>query len=392
MSATEASVAPQATAGGIGIANLPNQLHKIVTKKGTNFSLMVVGESGTGKTTFINTLLTTELIEPLDDATRRKKQLDKTVDINIHKAELEEKMFSVKLNVVDTPGFGDYVDNNDCWLPVVDFIENQYEQYLRQEQQPVRKGIVDMRVHACLYFIRPNGHTLKPLDVRAMKAIGARVNLIPVIAKADTLSPTALRQFKKRVMDVIDAQSIRIYQPPVESDDVSAEQRNREITSAVPFAIIGSTLEVKTEDGRRVKGRQYPWGVAEVENDQHCDFRKLRSLLIRTHMLDLISTTEESHYDKYRTTQMKTRKFGEPKPKKSDNKKFREEEEALRKRFTEKVKLEENRFRQWEQKLIAERDRLNKDLEQEHNLVKQLESEIEAISNAGSPNNKFFRK
>ncbi|KAJ2228868.1 Septin spn4, partial [Coemansia sp. RSA 485] len=40
--------------------------------------------------------------------------------------------------------------------------------------------------------------SLKPLDVRAMKAIGARVNLIPVIAKADTLSPTALRQFKKR--------------------------------------------------------------------------------------------------------------------------------------------------------------------------------------------------
>ncbi|KAJ1989059.1 Septin spn4 [Coemansia spiralis] len=394
MSASDASSSSksQAASGGIGIANLPNQLHKIVTKKGTNFSLMVVGESGTGKTTFINTLLTTELIEPLDDASRRKKQLDKTVDINIHKAELEEKMFNVKLNVVDTPGFGDYVDNHDCWLPVVDFIENQYEQYLRQEQQPVRKGIVDMRVHACLYFIRPNGHTLKPLDVRAMKAIGARVNLIPVIAKADTLSPAALRQFKKRVMDVIDAQSIRIYQSPIESEDEHSTQRNKDITSAMPFAIIGSDREVKTADGRHVKGRLYPWGVAEVENDQHCDFKKLRSLLIRTHMLDLISTTEEVHYDKYRTTQMKTRKFGEPKPRKVDNKKFREEEETLRTRFTEKVKLEENRFRQWEQKLIAERDRLNKDLEQEHNLVKQLESEIEAIANSGSPNTKFFRK
>ncbi|KAJ1798529.1 Septin spn4 [Coemansia sp. RSA 2399] len=394
MSASEASASSktQVASGGIGIANLPNQLHKIVTKKGTNFSLMVVGESGTGKTTFINTLLTTELIEPLDDANRRKKQLDKTVDINIHKAELEEKMFNVKLNVVDTPGFGDYVDNHDCWLPVVDFIENQYEQYLRQEQQPVRKGVVDMRVHACLYFIRPNGHTLKPLDVRAMKAIGARVNLIPVIAKADTLSPASLRQFKKRIMDVIDAQGIRIYQPPIESEDDSVTQRNKDITSAMPFAIIGSDREVKTADGRHVKGRLYPWGVAEVENDQHCDFRKLRSLLIRTHMLDLISKTEEDHYDRYRTAQMKTRKFGEPKPRKVDNKKFREEEEALRTRFTEKVKLEENRFRQWEQRLIAERDRLNKDLEQEHNLVKQLESEIEAIANAGSPNTKFFRK
>jgi cell division control protein 12 len=87
----------------------------------------------------------------------------------------------------------------------------------------------------------------------------------------------------------------------------------------------------------------------KVENETHCDFRKLRSLLIRTHMLDLISTTEDSHYESYRQQQMETRKFGEPKVKKLDNPKFKEEEELLRKRFTEQVKAEEARFRQWEQ-------------------------------------------
>lgn len=66
-------------------------------------------------------------------------------------------------------------------------------------------------------------------------------------------------------------------------------------------------------------------------------------------MLDLISTTEETHYENYRQQQMETRKFGEPKVKKLDNPKFKEEEETLRKRFTEQVKLEESRFRQWEQ-------------------------------------------
>lgn len=86
-----------------------------------------------------------------------------------------------------------------------------------------------------------------------------------------------------------------------------------------------------------------------VENEEHCDFKKLRSLLIRTHMLDLITTTEETHYENYRQAQMETRKFGEPKVKKLDNPKFKEEEEMLRKRFTEQVKLEEARFRQWEQ-------------------------------------------
>ncbi len=88
---------------------------------------------------------------------------------------------------------------------------------------------------------------------------------------------------------------------------------------------------------------------SSVENENHCDFKKLRSLLIRTHMLDLISTTEESHYENYRQQQMETRKFGEPKVKKLDNPKFKEEEEQLRKRFTEQVKAEEARFRQWEQ-------------------------------------------
>ena len=36
-----------------------------------------------------------------------------------------------------------------------------------------------------------------------------------------------------------------------------------------------------------VRGREYPWGVVEIENEQHCDFVKLREMLIRTNMEDL---------------------------------------------------------------------------------------------------------
>jgi LEA14-like dessication related protein len=165
---------------------------------------------------------------------------------------------------------------------------------------------------------------------------------------------------------VIEAQGIKIYSPPVEEDDEHAASHARSLMAAMPFAVIGSEKDVKANDGRVVKGRQYAWGVAEVENEDHCDFKKLRSILIRTHMLDLIHTTEESHYEAYRAQQMETRKFGEARPRKLDNPKFKEEEETLRKRFTEQVKVEEQRFRQWEQKLISERDRLNKDLEATH--------------------------
>ncbi|KAI9758432.1 MAG: hypothetical protein M4579_003061 [Chaenotheca gracillima] len=372
------------TASPIGIANLPNQRHKIVAKRGAAFTIMVAGESGLGKTTFINTLFSTTIKNYADHKRRHAKQVDKTVEIEITKAELEEKFFKVRLTVIDTPGFGDYVNNRDSWMPIIEFLDDQHESYMLQEQQPRRVDKIDLRVHACLYFIRPTGHTLKPLDIEVMKRLSSRVNLIPVVAKADTLSPADLVRFKQRIMSVIESQGIRIYQPPLEEDDEAAAAHARSLMAAMPFAVIGSEKDVKTGDGRIVKGRQYSWGVAEVENEDHCDFKKLRSILIRTHMLDLIHTTEEMHYEAYRAQQMETRSFGEARPKKLDNPKFKEEEESLRKRFTEQVKVEEGRFRSWEQKLIAERDRLNKDLESTHAAIKQLEGELEQMQGSAA--------
>ncbi|KAI9635258.1 putative cytokinesis-related protein [Dioszegia hungarica] len=364
----------------IGIANLPNQRHKIVNQQGAHFTIMVVGESGLGKTTFINTLFATEICAPRNYRQRWAKQLDKTTEIEVLKADLEERGFNIKLTVIDTPGFGDYVNNRDSWSPIIDFIDDQHESYMRQEQQPHRKEKQDMRIHACLYFVKPGGHALKPLDVEIMKRLGSRVNLIPVVAKADTITPEDLQNFKIKIREVINAQGIKIYTPPMDADDESASEHARQTQAIMPFSIIGSTQDVTTPDGRVVKGREYLWGVAEVENDEHCDFKKLRSLLIRTYMLDLIASTEENHYEAYRLAQMETRKFGEPKVRKIDNPKYREEEEMLRKRFTEQVKLEEARFRQWEQHLITERDRLNKDLEQAHSSIKSLENELEQMS------------
>jgi cell division control protein 12 len=41
--------------------------------------------------------------------------------------------------------------------------------------------------------------SLKPLDIEIMKRLGTRVNLIPVVAKADTLTQNDLFLFKQRV-------------------------------------------------------------------------------------------------------------------------------------------------------------------------------------------------
>jgi cell division control protein 12 len=95
------------TSPGTGIANLPNQRHKIVAKNGANFTLMVcgkvflftkcefcsilmheqiLGESGVGKTTFVNTLFTSTIKEPKNLVKRRSKAPSKTVQIQITRA------------------------------------------------------------------------------------------------------------------------------------------------------------------------------------------------------------------------------------------------------------------------------------------------------------------
>ena len=59
----------------------------------------MAGESGLGKTTFINTLFSTTIKNYADHRRRHAKQVDKTVEIEITKAELEEKFFKGRFNI-----------------------------------------------------------------------------------------------------------------------------------------------------------------------------------------------------------------------------------------------------------------------------------------------------
>ncbi|XP_063496454.1 uncharacterized protein [Symphalangus syndactylus] len=61
-----------------------------------------------------------------------------------------------------------------------------------------RHQMPDNRVQCCLSFIASSGHRLKPLDIEFMKRLHVKVNIIPLIAKADTLTPEECQQFKKQ--------------------------------------------------------------------------------------------------------------------------------------------------------------------------------------------------
>ncbi|XP_004718043.2 septin-9-like, partial [Echinops telfairi] len=176
-------------------------------------------------------------------------------------ADIEEKGVRMKLTVIDTPGFGDHINNENCWQPIMKFINDQYEKYLQEEVNINRKKrIPDTRVHCCLYFIPATGHALRPLDIEFMKRLSKVVNIVPVIAKADTLTLDERVYFKQRITADLLSNGIDVY-PQKEFDEDSEDRLvNEKFREMIPFAVVGSDHEYQV-NGKRILGRKTKWGT-----------------------------------------------------------------------------------------------------------------------------------
>ncbi|CUM50386.1 unnamed protein product [Debaryomyces tyrocola] len=293
--------------GYVGFANLPKQWHRKSVRRGFTLNIMVAGESGLGKKTLINTLFNREILS--NDINEESAEFDDgethSVRTRTDKAEIEEDGVKLNLSVISTPGFGESINNADSWKPIVDEINDRFDAHLEAESRINRSAIVDNRVHAFLYFIEPTGHSLRSLDIALMKEIHEKVNLIPVIAKSDTLTEEEIIDFKQRILEDIRYQGIKTFNPiEYDNDDEESFANTQSIMNKLPFAVVGSTKEVETVDGRIVRGRSYPWGIIEVDNEEHCDFIKLRQLLIRNFLEELKEHTANTLYENYRSEKL----------------------------------------------------------------------------------------
>lgn len=298
--------------GYVGFANLPKQWHRKSVRRGFNLNIMVAGPRGLGKATLINTLFNRPILNAAEDTDVYGDEIRNgsgsgkpTVSVKTTAANIEEDGVQLKLSVITTPGFGDAVNNLDSWKPIVDEINQRFDRYLEAESRINRATIDDQRIHAFLYFIEPTGHALTALDITLMKQIHEKCNLIPVIAKLDILTDDEVAEFKQRILDDIKFQNIKTFKPlDYDNDDEETLLNTKQIMEKLPFAVVGSTTDVQTADGRFVRGRLYPWGVIEVDNEAHCDFIKLRQLLIRNFMEELKENTANVLYEKYRAEKL----------------------------------------------------------------------------------------
>jgi septin 7 len=220
MTVQESSIASAAPVrkkitGHVGFSNLPNQVRRKSVKDGFQLTVMVVGAPvvfdncpheltirhsrriGLGQVYTDQYTFQLPDLHPARASTSGGGQAQDSGDreysgwfvgllcafIRVHDfllSDIEENGVRLRLTVVDTPGFGDFVNNRtryerisripaSCktliistiysWDPILETVEQRFEAYLSQEHRVRRAKLVDNRVHACIYFIQPTGHS-----------------------------------------------------------------------------------------------------------------------------------------------------------------------------------------------------------------------------------------
>lgn len=373
--------------GHVGFDSLPDQLVNKSMNKGFSFNILCVGETGIGKSTLMDSLFKRCLN---DDATKDNKNdphehNSPAVEIQNVTYDLAESNVTLKLTIVETVGYGDQINKEDSSNSILQYIDAKYEDYLQEEMKIKRtlNTYHDTRVHACLYFIAPTGHSLKSLDLVCMKKLDKKVNIIPIIAKADTISKNELQAFKDQIMSELETNGVEIYKFPV--DDETVSEINGQMNGHLPFAVVGSRDEVSL-NGEKYRARQYPWGTVLVENENHCDFVKLREMLLRTNMQDLIEQTHAKHYELFRKEKMEQKGFkdGEDSIQEAYQNKREEymknlqkKEESIRQTFVQKVKDKENELKKAEGELQAKFEEMKKKQMEEKQIVEGLKKQLD---------------
>lgn len=163
-----------------------------------------------------------------------------------------------------------------------------------------------------------------------MKMMAPKVNIIPIISKADSLTLEELELNKKLIMEDIRHYQISIYGFPggdgflygsesenektrSVSEDEDAEtssiideefiELNKYIRTKLPFSVIGASEIIDTGTSK-IQARRYPWGVLDVDNPEYSDVELLRDIITRTHLTDLKETTHFILYENYRTQKL----------------------------------------------------------------------------------------
>lgn len=273
-------------------------------------NIMLLGRRNLGTSTLVNSLFAAPLIS-------KERSNNFTTTIN----ELIED--EVKLRIITTT----YHEND--FNAVVKFINKRNEEYFVQEHGSYT-DIDDRRVHVCLYIFPSD--SMHEDEINGINLISTQCNLIPIISKADMYTSDELEKRRAELINLCQTNNIRIYDfersgtmfdsnvPDNESksfnglsktygydyedEEQNQNQNNKNGDEEYVLATIASEKAYEIQ-GNVVRGRRYPWGFIDIDNEKYSDFKKLQIILLQNNYEDLLYRTDVVYYNNYRKNKFK---------------------------------------------------------------------------------------
>uniref|UniRef100_A0A061SDN1 Septin 7 n=1 Tax=Tetraselmis sp. GSL018 TaxID=582737 RepID=A0A061SDN1_9CHLO len=283
--------------------------------------IMVVGDSGLGKTTLIRTLLSGpgEKLDLHDGSETSHREFLKNPEALCSTLTWDDDVDRVTwvYRVQDTPGYGDDLNIMTNIQKMKAFVDSCNKKWLEIEQD-MKRGVdmtlvEDPRIDLCIFCLPP--HRLRNIDIRYMHELGQVVPIVPVVTKADTMTIREAAMHRADVMSRLSNPSLRGLKGPVNVfhfEDETLERSGVKMVNGMyhmpPFLVVASN-EVNREKAQQDPPifwpqRQYKWGMSEAFNPEHSDLLNLRSLLFQE-ACEEIAATKRFRFEKWRVNYLK---------------------------------------------------------------------------------------
>lgn len=260
------------------------------------------------------------------------------------------------------------------------FIESKFEETFAEEQKVMRSpGFRDTHIHCVFLVLDPlrldanidgallgEGGLDDGLEVQVLRALWEKTVVIPVIAKADTLTTRHMAHLKRAVwksirdnsmnpLDALELEDDEDDQYGEDSDVLVEEDEDNildspsssaeQLSSSSPSSSLSTSAKAKTASKRASHIRQssqagagtdeepylplsilspdpytlpksgyaaeselsrvFPWGSASPLNPQHCDFSRLRASVFLEWRGDLRELSRTRWYEQWRTSRLR---------------------------------------------------------------------------------------
>eukprot|EP00532_Pseudo-nitzschia_australis_P018421 CAMPEP_0168311888 /NCGR_PEP_ID=MMETSP0142_2-20121227/67602_1 /TAXON_ID=44445 /ORGANISM="Pseudo-nitzschia australis, Strain 10249 10 AB" /LENGTH=585 /DNA_ID=CAMNT_0008264807 /DNA_START=228 /DNA_END=1985 /DNA_ORIENTATION=- len=243
----------------------------------------------------------------------------------------------LRVRIIDTPGFGNRVNHKDSVKPITDYITECRKKRFQREQSPSTATNANANantnddhhhpkeelVHVCLYFLSP-GRFLA-IDRHFLKHVQNEVTIVPVIAKADTMTDSEIKGYRKELEQLWRDESIDVYS--LDGSDGDNNDGNDESEDGVRGGTTTTTTNTRTNSkhnnnnkhrhmhkfhrGRRpgeipaIVSRDgiYPWGHSRALDPEHSDLILIRDSLLSEHTERFLELAG-SKYGVYRNKQL----------------------------------------------------------------------------------------